>query len=73
MSVQVPITRKELNRIGRMLRTQEQIICLDEPSYVKTLLVARERLMTGKEVKAEIIKNYKLVDSADGRKMAIYY
>lgn len=54
MSCQIPITKTELRRIERELKTKAVIICLDAPSQIKTLLVARDMLMRGKNVKARI-------------------
>lgn len=58
MSVQIPTTKKEVSKIQRQLKTAQSVVCLDSASYVKTLLVGREMLMAGKEVKAEIVKGY---------------
>lgn len=56
MSIQIPITRKEVRAIGRVLAREGDIICLGEDAYLKTLLVARDRLLRGLSVKATIVK-----------------
>lgn len=56
--VNIPTTRKEISKIKRQLRTAQVVMCMDQQSYVKTLLVAQQALMAGQVVKAEIVKGY---------------
>lgn len=58
MSEQVPITQQEVKQLEKLLKTQENVLCLDQIAYVKALLVARQMLVEGKNVKAKIVKGY---------------
>ncbi len=60
MPIRVPITKTDMRRIATALRTQEVVMCLDEVSYLRTLLVGQDRLMRGLPVKAEIVKAYEV-------------
>jgi hypothetical protein len=59
MGIPVVITPKQLRNIGKVLREDKEVICLDLISHSATLLVARHRLGLGQVVKAKIIKGYK--------------
>lgn len=58
MSISVPITPSELKTLQRQLRKEQNFVCIDSAVHVKVLLVARDMLMRGKDVKAKIIKGY---------------
>ena len=58
MPIQVPITQKEIDSIGRALRRDQEVVCLDADSYLKTILVAQRRLFRGQAVNACITPMY---------------
>ena len=58
MSISIPTTAKEINKIKRQLRTAEVVMCLDAQSYVKVLLIAQQMVLAGKDIKAEIVKGF---------------
>jgi hypothetical protein len=56
MGIPVYITVKELRSIGRLLRDEREVLCMDEESYIKTLLVAVHRLSKGQTVRAKVVR-----------------
>lgn len=54
MSIPVMITPKELRQLRRELKRRNTIVCLDDNAYLKTLLVARDMLIHGENVKTPI-------------------
>jgi hypothetical protein len=58
MSVPVLTTTKEYNKAKLALRKETEIVCLDKAAHVLYLLVARDMLLRGQEVKAQIVKGY---------------
>lgn len=58
MSISVPIEQREARKIGRLLAKHDALICLDPLTYVKALLIAKDRLMRGREVNAQIVKGF---------------
>jgi hypothetical protein len=56
MSVQVPITGKELRELESVLGEEREVVCLDDAAYLKALLVGREMLIRGDDVKAKIVR-----------------
>lgn len=58
MSYPVVVTADEVSKVERELKKKRDIICLDETAHLKTLLIAREMLMRGKDVPAKVIKGY---------------
>lgn len=51
-------TTKEYNKAKLALRKEKEIICLDKSAHVLYLLVARDMLLRGQDVKAQIVKGY---------------
>lgn len=58
MGIPVLTTTKEYNKAKKALRTEAEIICLNKDAHVLYLLVARDMLLRGQEVKAQIVKGY---------------
>jgi len=56
MGIPVDITVKELRSIGRLLRDEREVLCMDEESYIKALLVAVHRLSKGQIVRAKVVR-----------------
>jgi hypothetical protein len=56
MPIEIPITRKERNAIRRILRKEEEVICLDDAAFIKTTLVAMEMLQCGSSPVAKVTK-----------------
>ncbi len=54
MSIPIQITKQELRTLRKVLRSKSIVVCIDEASYLKTLLVARDLLMTGKATPDQI-------------------
>lgn len=58
MSIRLPVTKAEIRKIEQALAKKIDFVCLDELIYIKALLIGREMLMHGKDVKAKIVKGY---------------
>lgn len=58
MSIPVVTTPETYKKIKRILLKDKEVVCLDEQSYLVTLLVGRELLCTTTKPVAKIIKGY---------------
>lgn len=58
MSIPVVIGKGEMKTIEKELRKNQDILCLDAESFVKTNLVALDRLYRGLTVNAKVVKGY---------------
>lgn len=58
MGIPVLVTPEELKTIRKELRKQNEVICLDETAYLKTLLVGRQLLVEGVWPVANVVKGY---------------
>jgi hypothetical protein len=58
MSIPVTITPESYRKIKRELLKQAEVVCLDETSYLATLLVGRDLLMKTMKPVAKVIKGY---------------
>lgn len=58
MSTSVLTTTKEYNKAKKMLRIEKEVVCLDKDAHVLYLLVARDMLLRGQDIKAQIVKGY---------------
>ena len=67
MPIEVPITQKEINEIGRALRRTDDVLCLDDVAYLKTVLVAQRRIFRGQAVNAKIVPFYEGAPKSGGK------
>jgi hypothetical protein len=58
MSIPVVTTQEEYKKIEKILSKEKEVTCLDKNAHVLYLLVARDMLLRGKDVKATITKGY---------------
>ena len=58
MSIPATTTTKEYNKAKLALRKETEIVCLDTAAPVLYLLVARDMLLRGQTVNAQIVKGY---------------
>lgn len=58
MSIPVVTTPETYKKIKRTLLKEKEVVCLDEQSYLVTLLVGRDLLMTTSKPVAKVIKGY---------------
>ncbi len=58
MSIPVPTSEQEYRKAKLLLRKEKEVICLDQASHVLYLLVARDMLLRGQNVNAQIVKGY---------------
>lgn len=58
MSIPVVASQAAYNEAIKQLRAQKEVICLNKSVHVFYLLVAREILLQGRDVKAKIVKGY---------------
>ena len=59
MSIPVATTPETYRKIKRTLLKEKEVVCLDEQSYLVTLLIGRELLTTTMKPVAKVIKGYK--------------
>ena len=58
MSIPVPITKEQVKKLSKLLKNETEVVCLDETTHLRALLVGQSMLLAGKPVKAKIIKGY---------------
>lgn len=58
MAIPVTTTDKEYRKAKLLLRKEKEVVCLDQASHVLYLLVARDMLLRGQNVNAQIVKGY---------------
>jgi len=58
MPIPVCITPESYKKIKRQLLKDKEVICLDATSYLATLLIGQELLMTTMKPVAKVIKGY---------------
>jgi hypothetical protein len=59
MAIQININLTDYKKLAKALSTTDELICLDASMHIRALLVAREMLIQGEDVKAKIIRGYK--------------
>ena len=59
MSIPVVTTPETYKKIKRTLLKEKEVVCLDEQSYLVTLLIGRELLTTTMKPVAKVIKGFK--------------
>lgn len=59
MSIPVVTTLETYKKIKRTLLKEKQVVCLDETSYLTTLLIGHDLLLTTMKPVAKIVKGYK--------------
>lgn len=68
MGYPIPITPQQLKLARKQLAKEQEIICANPQTYVKLLLVGREMLEQGEQVKAKITPGYKIVEVRGGKR-----
>lgn len=59
MSIPVVTTPETYKKVRRLLLKDKDVVCLDETSYLATLLIGHELLLTTMRPIAKIVKGYK--------------
>jgi len=58
MPIPVCITPESYKKVKRQLLKDKEVVCLDETSYLATLLIGQELLMTTMKPVAKVVKGY---------------
>lgn len=71
MPITVPIDRKSYRMLAKMFRDGTEIVCLDQPTYLRALLVGQELAKKGKTADPKKVKLQKPDFPASAFKPAI--
>jgi len=58
MSIQMPITKKDLRKWRNELKKKQEIVCLTQDGFITLNLIGLDLASRGYEIKAKIVKGF---------------